>query len=94
MALVSMVERVLMSAAARRGGVVIAVAVGCQTQRAPEPRKDNVMPALSIPTFQGVSLPAATPPAQYLAVFLHGIGDTSAGFAPNREGAQGVAEGR
>lgn len=35
-----------------------------------------------MPSFQGVSLPAQSQPAQYLAVFLHGIGDNAAGFAP------------
>ncbi len=37
------------------------------------------MPAA--PSFQGVSIAATTTPPQYLAVFLHGIGDNAAGFA-------------
>ena len=32
-------------------------------------------------TVQGITLPAMTPPAQFLAVFLHGIGDNAIGFA-------------
>lgn len=32
-------------------------------------------------TMQGVSIPATTEPAEYLAVFLHGIGDSAKGFA-------------
>jgi phospholipase/carboxylesterase len=54
-----------------------ALLIACTTQRAPEPRKET-----PVPTFQGVALPATTPPAKYLAVFLHGIGDNAKGFAP------------
>jgi phospholipase/carboxylesterase len=60
---------------------LIVLSIACTTQRAPEPRKEAPVPPVSPPPMQGIALPPTTPPAQYLAVFLHGIGDNANGFA-------------